>query len=40
LIIPILEAVWDDIEFVSEGAFKTELGEKYFPIDEECKFIQ
>jgi hypothetical protein len=35
----IIEAVWDDIEYFAKGIFKAELGEKYFLIDGEGKFI-
>ena len=36
----IIEAVWDDIEFVADGIFKAQLGEKYFLIDATGNFIQ
>jgi hypothetical protein len=36
----IIEAVWDDIEYVADGIFKAQLGEKYFLIDAAGKFIQ
>jgi hypothetical protein len=36
----IVEAVWDDIEYVADGIFKAELGGKYFLIDATGKFIQ
>jgi hypothetical protein len=36
----IIEAIWDDIEYVADGIFKAQLGEKYFLIDAMGKFIQ
>jgi hypothetical protein len=36
----IIEAVWDDIEFVADGIFKAELSGKYFLIDATGNFIQ
>jgi len=36
----IIEAIWDDIEYFSEGIFKAELDGKYFLIDATGKFIQ
>jgi hypothetical protein len=36
----IIVAVWDDIEFVADGIFKAQLGEKYFLIDATGNFIQ
>jgi hypothetical protein len=36
----IIEAVWDDIEFVADGIFKAELSGKYFLIDATGNCIQ